>query len=79
MKHYQASWVKGLQSLIRKKLIELGPLDSHQAANACQVSPDAAAPRFSELEADGLVRFTGEFHSSPSGRGRKRKVWEAVV
>lgn len=79
MKDFDRPWAKGLRSLGLKKLVELGPMDSHQLANACQVSPDAMAPRLSELEAAGLVRDTGRRHSSVSGRGRKLKVWDASL
>ncbi|HMP83239.1 MAG TPA: hypothetical protein PKA41_11110 [Verrucomicrobiota bacterium] len=74
----EPAWRKGLRSLALKHLTENGPQDSHQLANACQVSPDAMSPRMSELEELGLVRDSGERHSSVSGRGRKLKVWEAI-
>ena len=64
--------------LALKHLAEHGPQDSHQLANACQVSPDAMAPRMSELETLGLIQDSGERHSSASGKGRKLKVWEAT-
>ena len=72
------SWAKGLRSLILKQLVERGPLTTHEAAGFCQVNVTAAAPRFSELEALGLVRDTGARRHSISGRGRPLKIWEAT-
>ncbi len=79
MKDFDRPWAKGLRSLILKKLVELGPMTTHEAATACQVNVTAAAPRFSELEARGLVRDTGRRRHSISGRGRTQKVWEATA
>ena len=79
MNDFERPWAKGLRALMLCKLKELGPLDTHQAANACQVSPDAVAPRWSEMEALGEVRDTGLRHHSISGRGRRLKVWEAIT
>jgi len=74
----EPQWRNALRGLIVHKLKELGPLDNHALANACQVNQDAIAPRLSELEALGQVRDTGRRHSSVSGRGRKLKVWETL-
>jgi hypothetical protein len=72
------AWAKGLRQLILKHLVERGPMTTREAANFCQVSVEAAAPRFSELEELGQVRDTGERRASVSGRGRRQKVWEAT-
>ncbi|MCU0783721.1 MAG: hypothetical protein MUF81_06665 [Verrucomicrobia bacterium] len=74
----EPAWRAALRALIAHKLSELGPLDTHELARACQVNPDAVAPRMSEMEALGLARDTGRRHSSVSGKGRKLKVWEAI-
>ena len=79
MKDFDRPWAKGLRSLILKHLVEQGPMTTRDAANACQVSEKAAAPRFSELEQQGLVRDTGERRHSVSGKGRTLKVWEATT
>ena len=71
-------WAKGLRGLILKHLQERGPMTPREAAGFCQVSEKAAAPRFSELEAEGLVQDTGERRHSLSGLGRTQKVWRAV-
>jgi predicted ArsR family transcriptional regulator len=74
----EPTWRKGLRELIVLKLTELGPLTTKELANACQVSPDAIAPRMTELEGEGRARDTGRRKSSLSGKGRKLKVWEAA-
>lgn len=71
-------WAAGLRSLILLKLSDLGPMTTHELATACQVSPDAVAPRMTELEDRGDVRDTGRRKSSVSGKGRKQKIWEAL-
>jgi predicted ArsR family transcriptional regulator len=53
-------------------------MTTHEAADACQVNVTAAAPRFSELEAEGKIRDTGNRRRSISGRGRPLKVWGAL-
>ncbi len=78
MKDFDRPWAKGLRSLALKHFVERGPMTSHEVADFCQVSPDAMAPRMSELEGLGLIRDTGERRSPVSGRGRKLKVWEAI-
>lgn len=68
-------WANGLRELIAVKLDLHGPLTTHEAAALCEVTVEAAAPRFSELEQLGRVRDTGE-RRSPTGKGRPQKVWE---
>ena len=74
----EPSWRNGLRQLILKHLVERGPMTARDAAGFCQVSVEAVAPRFSELEELGLVRDTGERRHSVSGKGRTQKVWEAT-
>lgn len=74
----EPAWRAALRSLIHLKLTELGPMDTHEIARACQVSPDAVAPRMSEMVENGTASDTGRRHSSLSGKGRKLKVWQAV-
>lgn len=78
MKDFDRPWAKGLRSLILHHLHERGPMTTHEAADFCQVSVTAIAPRFTELQELGLVRDTGERRHSISGRGRTQKVWEAT-
>ena len=35
MNDFDRPWAKGLRALLLRKLYELGPMDTHQAANAC--------------------------------------------
>lgn len=78
MNDFNRPWAKGLRGLILKHLNERGPMTPAEAAGFCQVSVKAAAPRFSELEAERLIRDTGERRHSISGKGRTQKVWEAL-
>lgn len=74
---FNRPWAAGLRSLIVLKLQQNGPQTTHELATACQVSPDAIAPRMTELEALGEAHDNGRRKSSVSGKGRKLKVWAA--
>ena len=71
-------WRKALRSLITLKLREFGPMDNSQIADVCYLPVNDIAPRMSELVSEAKVRDTGRRHSSVSGRGRKKVVWEAI-
>lgn len=75
---FNRPWAAGLRSLIMLKLLANGPQTTHELATACQVSPDAIAPRMSELEALGEAVDSGRRKASVSGKGRKLKVWAAA-
>lgn len=77
MKDFSRPWAAGLRSLILLKLETLGPMTTRELATACQVSPEAVAPRMSELEGLGEARDTGRRKSSVSGKGRKQKIWQS--
>jgi predicted ArsR family transcriptional regulator len=79
MSDFDRSWARGLRQLMLKKLVEQGPMTSREMADACQVSEKAIAPRWTELEAQGLIRDTGKRRHSISGKGRTSKVWEATT
>jgi predicted ArsR family transcriptional regulator len=78
MNDFDRSWAKGLRALMLTHLGKQGPMTSREMASACQVSEKAIAPRWTELEALGLVRDTGNRQHSISGRGRTQKVWETL-
>lgn len=75
MSDFNRPWAAGLRKLILHRLRSQGPQTTHELAAGCQVSPDAIAPRMTELEALGEAHDTGRRKSSVSGKGRKQKVW----
>jgi predicted ArsR family transcriptional regulator len=73
----EPGWRSALRSLIRLRLEQHGPQTTHEIANGCRVSLAAVAPRMTEMEAEGTAYDTGS-RRSPTGRGRKQKVWAAT-
>lgn len=78
MNDFSRPWAAGLRALILCKLESLGPMTTHELATACQVSPEAIAPRMTDPEMRDQVRDTGRRKSSVSGKGRKQKIWAVV-
>jgi hypothetical protein len=72
-------WAKGLRSLCKGKLRELGPSTADEVAVSLGKHFIAIRPRLTELAQLGEIRDTGQRRKCRSGLGRPAIVWEVIL